>query len=152
MNAQRLYWDETPNLTWEDYKAAAPYNRIAAYSYVGFSFNIVSLDSLSGLGRYEVRSFFIPDSSWVQPMLTHRIDLLEHEQLHFDLAELYASQIQEMVRNKSPRDAEEIYRAMLPLYRQRQSQYDSETKHGIRSEDQQYWNNMIRSELLLHQN
>jgi len=149
-HAQTKYWDAEDKLTWEDYKGEAPATRTAARSYVGFSFYVLSVDSFTNIGTYSVRSFFISDSSWVQPGLWHRDDLLEHEQLHFDLAELYASQIRKLIEGRTPKEAREIYNAMLPEYRRRQRDYDIETRHGINSDHQIHWNQMIEDELLLN--
>jgi len=151
LEAQSIYWKEDRKLTWEDYKGDPPLTRTAARTYVGFSFNVISLDPITNIGIYQVKSFFVSDSSWVQPGLWHRTDLLEHEQLHFDLAELYATQIRNLIVGKTPSEAKSIYKVMLPQYRQRQRDYDFETRHGIKEIEQKHWNQMISEELLLNQ-
>lgn len=151
VDAQTIDWQEDRKLTWEDYKAQPPVTRTAARTFVGFSFDVVSVDPITGIGQFLVKSFFISDSSWVQPGLEHRDDLLEHEQLHFDLAELYARQIRQLIQGKTPAEAKQIYYAVLPQYRARQRAYDHETRHGINEDIQLYWKEIILSELMLHQ-
>lgn len=74
-------------------------------------------------------------------------DLLRHEQLHFDLAELTAGKIRRRLTGldgvcaRSDRDdhVEKIVMALSAAFRAEQSAYDEETAHGTKPQVQRNW-------------
>jgi len=177
--AEGIEWRADRPLSWDDFKGAVPRDadavRVAstasslAWSYAyqiewsqhGCMYSIVKLESVAR---------FLPDRSWVRP--GHRTDaILEHEQGHFDIAQLYNQQFkaatEDLVGSARECDAQserkaaravesEISRIIGSLYEEvwrqyqlRQEAYDSETTHGIDREAQSRWTRTIAKSLQL---
>ena len=106
-----------------------------------------------------VRAAFDPSRSWwrtTHGRLQLEAQLLEHEQLHFDLAEVVARQIRRrFVELKDacsePGGTEPIHeivaRADYEL-QEEQQRYDRETSHGMNARAQEQWKRRIKA--LLH--
>lgn len=88
-DAVKIPWGTS--LTWKDFKAqpdkSSPY---LASTYSGFSFSYsYKMEGGEPEFTYEVKTNFYPDRSWLKPGNGTK-KLLGHEQLHFDISELYA--------------------------------------------------------------
>jgi hypothetical protein len=111
---------------------------------------------------------FHPESSWVRP--GHQTtDVLQHEQGHFDIAEIYKvafeGQTQDLVntsrecRGRSERQANQnaerelsrligsIYDDVWQQFQTQQNAYDTETRHGIDADAQARWTRKIADSL-----
>lgn len=93
----------------------------------------------------EVRAVFDPATSWVREPATITGALLRHEQLHFDLAELYARLLRlRLVATKAPcaqfkATFSRISRALYAEWEREQNRYDQETRHGLDAARQAFW-------------
>ena len=99
--AKRICWQEGRRLEWGDFKAVKCYGEAGKHpSTVGAAtavvVPVVGYVNAQGMSEYRVTCIFLRDSSWVNPRLTAPTDqrrTLAHEQLHFNIAELFARKI-----------------------------------------------------------
>ena len=111
----------------------------------------------NGEFTFEVSAIFHRDSSWV---VARQVDarLLEHEQGHFDLAEIYARRLSRALRGlpEACEDIEEtrtLIQTLLNLNQQEleeeQRRYDIETRHGTSKRKQGTWTDALRRRLFV---
>ena len=83
----------------------------------------------------------------------YRRDLLEHEQGHFDLSEVYARQLRKKLDEKKltvfnlSNDANVVFKDVYASYVDRQELYEQETQNGLDHKKQAEWSNQISREL-----
>ncbi|SKB70123.1 protein of unknown function [Salegentibacter holothuriorum] len=151
--ADKISWDKTRPLTWEDFKAS-PKKQLAykANTNSGLSFSWSSTESSSGIKlTFEVESNFYPNQSWVKEI--QEVDyLLAHEQLHFDITELHARKLRMALKNYEPgrnmkKELNDIYSKIEQQRREMQNQFDKETNHSINKEAEYKWRQFIEKEL-----
>jgi predicted secreted Zn-dependent protease len=100
---------------------------------------------------YEVRALFNKRKSWKRETSD---DLLAHERLHFDLAELYARMIRKKISELKARNIQDIkvYNAAIQVLLQESNdadtRYDLETLHGAIQKRQLLWEQKIKTDLL----
>ena len=150
----RINWNPTP-LTWQDFSGEPdPANRFHANTNTGISYSW----SMKQIGEevefiYDVRSFFIPEKSWVKPGKTSD-HLLVHEQLHFDISELHARKLRKAMYDFDVKKEKNIKPALQAIYKRTegerhnmQKKFDAETRHSMNVEAQLKWQNYIQEEL-----
>lgn len=144
-----LEWNPFYRLSWSDF-AGVPNadSRADAASVV----RIVAKPFRFGNSwRYDVRAYFNRTRSWRRDVSDN---LLSHEQLHFDIAELYARKIRERINElmaQGFRDPERIQREVEKLLEESNgvdTRYDTETLHGAMHQRQQRWSETIERNLL----
>ncbi|MCM4159634.1 DUF922 domain-containing protein [Antarcticibacterium flavum] len=154
-NPEKIYWQDEP-LSWEDFKArpdkssSFQANTNAGLSY---SWNLKNENGILSL-RYEVFSYFNPESSWVVP--TSKNDhLLTHEQLHFDITELHARKLRKELSNlqieqlgKDPKRVLNSFYSRIEKERAvMQQKFDRETNHSMNREAEAKWQKFVKDEL-----
>ncbi|SFW75233.1 DUF922 domain-containing protein [Chitinophaga sancti] len=145
---EAIQWTPTYKLSWTDYKGKPGRDQdehIAARTNCRFGIKI------SGT-HVDVTSEFICARSNVRPG-QQTPSLLAHEQLHFDLCEVYARLLRKEL-GKAPltnanvaaisRDA---FLKYYDAYKQRQIIYDHETRHGLNQDQQKLWNAQVATAL-----
>ena len=92
--AGQISWNFQRPLTWADFKGKpeAHDDLHAATTYAGIRLEVEEVAFPSGKITFKTEALFDPTRSWAHP---ERIDehVLAHEQLHFDIAEMYARQL-----------------------------------------------------------
>jgi hypothetical protein len=80
--------------------------------------------------------------------------ILNHEQLHFDICELYARKLRQRIAEKDFTKVKDIvsvvsqfYEKTTSEYQKRETAYDNDTQHGINAAKQKVWNETIAREL-----
>ena len=135
-----LDWSPSRKLTWNDYKASPdPHSDAAASttSYLAIEYHISS----SSFG-YKIESRFSKTRSWGLHKTAY---ILSHEQGHFDIAEIFARKLnKEMSEYKFNKrtyqqDLNKIYNKVLDEKEKMQNDYDKETNHSIKKEEQAEW-------------
>lgn len=133
-------WSPARKLTWDDYKAAPDPGSDAAAStttYLTISYNITSREF-----SYAIESKFSKTRSWGLYKTPY---ILSHEQGHFDIAEVFARQLNKKMREyrfdkrSYERDLKKIYDEVLAGKKKMQDDYDRETNHSINREMQSEW-------------
>jgi hypothetical protein len=152
---KEIEWTANRKLTWEDFKGTAKSisnTNSAAQTYCGFGFQTNYVTILTKTKIF-VSTTFTCNLSWVRPDQKDRADLLEHEQGHFDLCEVYARQLRRKLQEKKltvfnlNTDANIIFKDVYALYLDRQELYEKETNYGLNRKKQIEWTKTIASEL-----
>jgi hypothetical protein len=152
-----IEWSPGRRLTKADFQGRAPGGTLnAALSWINIDASW-ECDRASLVAS--VRAAFDPSRSWwrsTRGRMELDAQLLEHEQLHFDLAEVVARQIRKRLdefKNAcvEPGGTEPIHdmvsRADQEL-QEEQQRYDRETSHGMNARAQEQWKRRIKA--LLH--
>ncbi|WP_426430900.1 DUF922 domain-containing protein [Winogradskyella sp. HB-48] len=153
-NEETITWNDTRKLTWEDFKGSPNSNSDAvALTASGITFGYSVKTTGKRIIGYStsVQAHFYPNKSWY---LTEKADnyILAHEQLHFDITELYVrkfrQQLERLVVNQNIKtQMNQIHVAINEALDKTQKTYDEQTNHSINVEAQNYWGNYIKEEL-----
>lgn len=139
----KFEWSSNRKLTWDDYKGTPPPEQdtnVAATTSCRFGL----LANPAGT----VTNEFICHQSSVRPG-QKKPALLAHEQLHFDLCEVYARKLRKELA-ATPLNQQEVNDAFIKTYRRYKEQqwlYDQETNHGLEPQAQERWQQAITKEL-----
>ncbi|NKI31865.1 DUF922 domain-containing protein [Croceivirga thetidis] len=161
-NAQKngeevIPWSEERRLSWSDFKGEVPRDAMAAattasgisYKYsANLMFNEVNLD-------FEVNTYFYPDGSWYKPDICDST-VLAHEQLHFDITELFARKMRKRLRQSTFSDnvkaeVRDIYNTILAELNAFQERYDWETDFSRKHEAQKRWKERVWAQLAVYE-
>ena len=147
-------WSSTRKLSWDDFKGkptSTSNNNVAATTYCGFSFESNRISIFKKVKIY-TKTTFDCKLSWVRPDQKGRVDLLEHEQTHFDLCEVYARILRKKIEEKkltvfNLNDANNLFKEVYASYLERQALYDQETNYGLDRQRQIEWTMKVGHEL-----
>jgi hypothetical protein len=148
---QKFEWSPSRKLTWEDYKAVpsrTQHDKVAARSTCRFG---ITIDTSAGV-KVNVTSEFISSLSNVRAG-QQTAALLAHEQLHFDLCEVYARLLRKELANGTLTKtnvaaiSKDAFLKYYQVYWDRQLIYDKETDHGLNAANQQLWNEQVATAL-----
>lgn len=154
VSADTIRWSSTYRLKWADFKGQPE-------QQVVFSANSACVYSFTSRPAYRddtlilellLHPAFIKPASWVKPDKLQD-GLLAHEQLHFDICELYARRMRDRFTQSSPglltydSVLKTIFESEWQAYQLRQADYDRETEHGLIPEQQANWEKSISEEL-----
>ncbi len=148
-------WQSNTKLKYSDFKANKKWNQgnTVASSYCGFGYSITDNNGEIS-GSIFVR--FYDEKSWFNPDLeeSDKVNyILKHEQLHFDICELFGRKLYKEVLllielNKlNQRSINRVQSKLEKQYSDYQKKYDKETSHSINVEEQLMWNTKIKHEL-----
>jgi len=148
-NKEVIIWNNRVKLSWSDFKGTPrPGNKHVAMSKCGISMEQSGYTMPYGKPVYAFKAYFVPASSWY---LKNKVStrMLYHEQLHFDIAELYARKLRKYFsENKiSPETAKQVFETIYSEYRSFQELYDTQTRHGTDLSAQKEWTKKITSKL-----
>ena len=141
-------WTITRPLTWSDYKGSPDSNSDAAAStttYLGIEY---TLDQ-KGFG-WKIQCSFSITKSWGRSKTPH---VLKHEQGHFDIAEIFARKLNKEMKEYQfsqttyKTDLKAIYTSITTEKETLQDQYDRETDHSRKKEEQVEWEKKIEKML-----
>ena len=149
----RFRWTDHARLSWDDFKGVvtATDNEAAAATFcsIGFKTNAATPGDTP---QIEVYNTFYVNKSWVRA--DARIaSILDHEQGHFDLCEIYTRKLRDRLHNidlSAPgikQTLMHIYGELSREYEERQQAYEQETTHGTNIAIQKKWQQMIATEL-----
>lgn len=153
---KEIQWVDSRKLNWQDFKATSKPTEIltdaAACTYCGFGFetNRVTLFKKT---KFFIYNKFYCDKSWKSEAVAGASnDVLQHEQTHFDLSEVYARKLSRALTEAgltmaNLNEANNIYNTIRDEYVNRQQAYDMETQHGKNQKSQLEWNDRISQEL-----
>jgi hypothetical protein len=142
-------WKDSVKLTWNDFKAA-PINNAAEAAMTASSMEF-SYKTKNNQLFWNVNVKFFPLLSWSNKSKQSDY-ILKHEQLHFDITELYArlfrKQLTESVSSiKDIPKLKSINKKILQEWQAEQNKYDRETNHSINEAKQLEWNKNIQLRL-----
>ena len=147
-NEQFIEWSPVKRLTWEDYLARPSSSSDAAAitsTALGVEYHLKN-NTLS----YTITCRFSKTHSWGR----HKTEyILQHEQGHFDIAEIYARKLNKALKHysfnvkTSPKEVPAMYQQIMKEEGQLQNQYDSETDFSRDKPQQAIWLEKIQREL-----
>ncbi len=151
--APPIPWSATRRLTIADFLGRPPYGDQLASS--------TSSDIKAGASCRDfvftgtVQSTFDPNTSWFRTPKTASEALLRHEQLHFDITEVYARVMrQKLVAFQAKVNCEKLQPAFNNLtkgvyaeWNREQNRYDQETNHGLVATRQAQWEQQTQAKL-----
>ncbi|MDT0622046.1 DUF922 domain-containing protein [Croceitalea vernalis] len=150
---ESMLWSSDFRLSWNDFKGTIPPDAVpAATTASGISYKYsanllhheVELD-------YSVNAYFYPNESWYKPDVCDDL-VLSHEQLHFDISELYARKMRLILSRTSftenvKVEVRKIYKEILKELSDFQDKYDWETNFSRNTKAQLEWNARISEAL-----
>jgi hypothetical protein len=152
-NDSIIIWNKERKINWGDFKSANKINSyenakaVIAWSVAIFpkKINCINIHNAVLIAKMNKKK------SWVREGSDY---LLTHEQIHFDIAELFARKIRKeldrMLYTDMNCNIEEffmIYKNYTDDLKQYQILYDNETNHGLNVNAQLEWNDKIREML-----
>jgi len=149
--ADDFSWKNKQSLTWSNYKGKAPRDtQMAAFTSSKTRY------SVEESGSYLIvmlETYFNPHRSWVRDDARKDV-LLKHEQLHFDISELYRrkclaelKQIPSLKQSNAEAWLKNIFSKYSQLCADFQSNYDADTDHGLLRDKQIWYEQFIEGEI-----
>lgn len=145
---QAIEWNEFYELRWDDFAGKRPGDA------AGDAGTVVQIKARPFLIKdkvhYDVYALFVKEKSWAE---AYTAPLLAHEQLHFDIAELYARKIRKKISELQAENVKDVDAYNLSIQELLQEsneidmQYDVETLHGAMVEKQKEWTERVNAEL-----
>lgn len=144
-------WAANRPLTWADFQGQPKYGEVEAA--------LTSADLLSGAQCRDytfsatVTPTFDPATSWVRNAKTAPPALLRHEQLHFDLTEVFARRLRQKLSTvkfdceKLQPAFNRLTQAVYDQWSDEENRYDIDTNHGLNAPKQAAWDQKIQQQL-----
>jgi hypothetical protein len=154
LNDVTMSWHESRKLTWTDFKARPNSNSNAVAltaSGITFGYSIKTSGERIVDFKTSVEAHFYPNKSWYLKDKSSSY-ILAHEQLHFDITELYArmfrQQITQLKVNQNVKEQlQRLHKAINEAVDETQKRYDSQSKHSMNISVQKQWEAQISKEL-----
>lgn len=151
--SQIMEWRPNILLTKADFQGPVPEDTI---NHAGTAYNIgyevVSTSIWTGRIKMRTYAIFDKSKSWMNQNF-YTDDLLNHEQKHFDIAQIYACKLQKLI-NKEIRIPQDFDAKMMTLNKTIADEcelfhkkYDSKTNHGTIPEIQKQYNQIIGQQI-----
>ena len=148
-SSNRIEWKEDQALNWENFKGKVPIeSSLVAETNSGIH---LSYTCTGETMDWNIYAYFDQELSWRKPHATKAI--LLHENLHFDISELYARKLRKRLHllkhpcSMEKAELQKIFNEVVADHKQRQKKYDLETKHSLDSIRQMQWNSWVEQEL-----
>ncbi|MGJ8550790.1 DUF922 domain-containing protein [Winogradskyella wichelsiae] len=151
---ESLTWNESVKLSWSDFKAKPDANNDeVALTASGITFGFAVKTSGNKIVDFSTTVYaqFYPSKSWYLKK-KGTAHILGHEQLHFDITELYARQFRQQllalkVNQKVKSQMKKLHASVNKALNEEQKRYDLETRHSMNLEKQKEWETNIQKEL-----
>ncbi len=152
----KIFWNAERKLQWSDFQARPQgKGHLDAYSTLGMSYAVIH--NTETVLEMAVYGYFEKDKSWVKA--NEKTDhLLNHEQSHFDLSELYRRILKKrfaafkgFTYANVNTEMKRIFDEVFEEYDQVQQRYDRETNHSIVKLKQTQWDEFIKTQIAAHQ-
>ncbi len=150
---EAILWHPELRLSWSNFKAKPiKGSKVAATTASGLSYQFSTTEEDGKFELdYTVSAFFYPDRSWYQPKICDEV-ILSHEQLHFDISELFARKMRKIMATtiftkNVKAEVKAIYRQINKELSEFQQVYDNETNYSRNIEQQLSWNQKIQDAL-----
>lgn len=149
VKAQEIFWVKDKPLTWKDFQGIPdPNSTYAAVtnSRIKYNYNNELKDTLYKI-TFKLENVFYTQTSWSKKDQRNK-DLLHHEQLHFDINELFTRRLSVALNSATYTSnfREEIRIICQRLFdeeRDFQTKYDNQTIHSRESGSQFVWEQYI---------
>jgi lipopolysaccharide export LptBFGC system permease protein LptF len=141
-------WSASRKLTWSDFKGT-PDSHSSNAALTSSNINIEFGYDDKGF-QYAIKCNFDKNRSWVR---IKNNEVLDHEQGHFDIAEIYARKLNKLMKayhfnaKTVSADVNQLYETTMKQHRQTQIQYDQETDYSRNRPKQEEWLKKITDDL-----
>jgi hypothetical protein len=141
-----IIWSSHRQLKWRDFKGYPDRTSLAnavTEPHIYFHYS-----AISNLASFRFSCTFSTCNSWAKSAVPH--SLLEHEQLHFDLAEYHKRLLVKQIINQRftsvnlREKVTEIWNLVGKLNKETSALYDMETNHSLNEESQKAWSKKVR--------
>jgi len=148
-----ILWDKNDKLDLADFRGQPDYANphIVALTASGI---MQHTECHEGILLHDVKAYFDKNASWVkdEARTAHH---LQHEQIHFDITELYARKLAQALSQETflcgeEKRFNEFVDNLLAGWEKEQIDYDVSTKYSNEEEEQKAWEYRIALELTLH--
>jgi hypothetical protein len=142
-------WSHQKRLSWSDFKGHAKnWGYVSALTASAIEYHY---DCDGKNISVSAKAIFIPEESWVKSGSKSEY-ILAHEQLHFDITEVYARKLRMRLNNevKDCADVPKISKIadkVMDEWKLEQKKYDMESKHSINREMQVFWLEKVAADL-----
>jgi hypothetical protein len=148
-----LVYTSDRKLTWEDFKGKPKFTEKnkGAQITVTINLKVKKVSFWSGRVTYDAYALAFKNESWVKDEYKDAYTLA-HEQLHFDIAHIYAETLELEINNLNKdegRKVEDIVKKCTREMIAYQEVYDRETHGGNNIGKQKQWATMIKKDLNL---
>ncbi|MGK0495038.1 MAG: hypothetical protein ACJAU2_001421 [Maribacter sp.] len=143
---ETITWSANTRLSWDDFRGGIPINnRAAAITASGITYRFSTSGTKENMVvHFKIDTFFYPTKSWYRPQLCDEA-ILGHEQLHFDISELYARKMKRRLDDELltygnvNAKVKSIYREINIELDDFQNLYDAETNFSRDLDKQEEW-------------
>lgn len=148
---QKIAWSSKYKLSWDDFKCSPDTSMINVNAIASCEIMILDAEYKNEIPYYKLKCFFNKNKSWT---VVNDKDILKHEQLHFDIYELYTRKIRKsfdslnVKKNKDISIYEKIYTEYGKKCNNRNELYDNEVYFN--EVKQKQWIDRINKELLVY--
>lgn len=147
---EAVEWKEGSHLSWNDYRLRVFRSNKGQLAITSVRHSVRGYLN-EEVPDFEVKVLFIKKDSWTTDK--EDLELLAHEQLHFDIGELFRRKIVKRI-NGLRRQGEKqkavyqyVIRKELSEFRNFSKSYDKATRHGNLKEEQLKWERDVWEEL-----
>ena len=150
-DSNRIPWQSQRQLNWKDFKGEPDYSDDFRAAVTASSIQIRIRCNANNRLSYDVSADFIKDKSWVKEIARTNYHL-GHEQLHFDITEIYVRKIREALSHIEPicdnqTLAHELAQEIMEQCSDAQQRYDNATKYSLDPEEQAIWKGHVDRKL-----
>ncbi|SNR15445.1 hypothetical protein [Tenacibaculum jejuense] len=151
-NDSVVLWSKDRPLFWSDFQFLTKDHNFCKDNLHGAGASVglsISYRKIGNNIRFNIHSKFYKFESYVFKKNNH---LLKHEQLHFDIVELYARKLRKQFlllkkERVSLDDYFLVYESVNKKLDENQDFYDRETQHSLNKEKQKEWSFSIKNKL-----
>lgn len=145
-----LVWDENRLLTWDDFRGKTQRRFAAASTHYDM---YKTTEEKGKVIEVKVEAVFLCIKSWKNKNWINQ-SVLDHEQKHFDIDELYARKLRKLIKEGKYSSYENVKLVSDSLYEMidkemdiYQDKYDDETDGSMNGEKQREWQKKIMDEI-----
>jgi hypothetical protein len=143
-----IIWKQDSLLHKEDFKAKGKSNGPLGFAGIGI---FMYPGESGGELLFYVEALFIKSKSYITKYSEY---VLRHEQIHFDICELYARKLRQKLRQTDFKNIKNIQAETTKWYNKissdlfrEEEKYDRDTEHGLNSAKQKVWETDIQEQL-----
>ncbi|GAB3529943.1 hypothetical protein GCM10027443_09850 [Pontibacter brevis] len=143
----QVTWSDNRRLSWDDFRGTPddnnPHHALTAANLA------VNANCKNQGFTYQVNCVFLPTESWSKNKKSKQ--LLEHEQLHFDLTEVHARLLRRQLKTLDCGNLKEKLNSTVnkafSKWKAEQDAFDKASKHGLNAEQERLWANNVAQRL-----
>lgn len=144
-----IEWKRLKKITWNNFSKKR--NTTSVFKAECTTFFVITFHLKQDSVLCNVRTFFDSNKSWrlIGYNLNDIYDL-NHEQIHFDITEIFAREIRKRIlsKNLNEKEIEIVFNENVRACNVFQNEYDNETNHSINKIKQAVWDKRIKDLLL----